>query len=140
MNPESKPTEVSQSAPVDIKTDKSGSLSTAAPSETATNIQEIKTQVLSVLSDLFTYAGQFFEEYQKPLTNIGLIVGVLVAFYLVVAVVDAINELPLLAPIFELIGIGYAIWFVKQYWSAEARTSLWANVQTFLDQVVGKKS
>lgn len=137
MNPESKPTEVSPSVSVEIKTDTSGSLSTEPAT---TNIQEIKTQVLSVLSDLFTYAGQFFEEYQKPLTNIGLIVAVLVAFYLLVAVVDAINDLPLLAPIFELIGIGYTIWFVKQYWSAEARTSLWADVQTFLDQVVGKKS
>jgi glutamyl-tRNA synthetase len=137
MNPESKPTEVSPSVSVEIKTDTSGSLSTEPAT---TNIQEIKAQVLSVLSDLFTYTGKFFEEYQKPLTNIGLIVAVLVAFYLLVAVVDAINDLPLLAPIFELIGIGYTIWFVKQYWSAEARTSLWADVQTFLDQVVGKKS
>ncbi|HIK30525.1 MAG TPA: CAAD domain-containing protein [Oscillatoriales cyanobacterium M59_W2019_021] len=137
MNPESKPSEVSPSVSVEVKTDTSGSLTTET---STTNLQEIKTQVLSVLSDLFTYAGQFFKEYQKPLTNIGLIVALLVAFYLLVAVVDAINDLPLLAPIFELIGIGYTIWFVRQYWSAEARAQLWADIQTFIDKVVGKKS
>lgn len=140
MNPESNPTDVTPSVTVKIETEPHSSLSTATTTETTSNIQEIKAQVLSVLSDLFTYAGQFFQEYQKPLTNIGLIVAALVAFYLLIAVVDAINDLPLLAPIFELIGIGYTIWFVRKYWSAEARTRLWAEVQTFLDQVVGKKA
>jgi hypothetical protein len=140
MNPESKPTEVSQPAKGLGIESEGGSLSSATSSEAmSANVQEIKTQVLSVLSDLFTYAGKFFEEYQKPITNVALIVAVLIAFYLVIAVIDAVNDLPLLAPVFELIGIGYTIWFVKQYWSAEAREQLWVDVKTFTSQVVGPK-
>jgi CAAD domains of cyanobacterial aminoacyl-tRNA synthetase len=139
MNPESKPNDVSQAPKgLGIETE-GGSLSSSSSSDAMNvNVQEIKTQVLSVLSDFFTYAGKFFEEYQKPITNVGLIVAVLIAFYLVIAVIDAVNDLPLLAPLFELIGIGYTIWFVKQYWSAEAREKLWAEVKAFTSQVVGK--
>ncbi|MGL5927275.1 CAAD domain-containing protein [Chroococcidiopsis sp.] len=32
-----------------------------------------------------------------------------------IAIVDVLNDLPLLSPIFELIGLGYSIWFVNRY-------------------------
>ena len=121
-----------------IKTDDGGSITAASPSaSTASNVDEVKAQVLSILSHLFSYIGKFFDEYQKPITNVALIVATLIALYLVAAVVDAINDIPLLTPFFELIGIAYTIWFVRQYWSASAREDLWKDVQAFLDRVVG---
>ena len=121
---------------MNIKTDEGGSI-TAASASTNANVEEVKTQVLAILSHLFSYIGKFFDEYQKPITNVALIVASLITLYLVAAVVDAINDIPLLAPFFELIGIAYTIWFVRQYWSASAREELWKDVQAFLDRVAG---
>lgn len=139
MNSESKAPDVSKTTSPDtmnIKTDEGGSI-TAASASTNANVEEVKTQVLAILSHLFSYIGKFFDEYQKPITNVALIVASLITLYLVAAVVDAINDIPLLAPFFELIGIAYTIWFVRQYWSASAREELWKDVQAFLDRVAG---
>lgn len=139
MNSESKAPDVSKTTSPDtmnIKTDEGGSI-TAASASTNANVEEVKTQVLAILSHLFSYIGKFFDEYQKPITNVALIVASLITLYLVAAVVDAINDIPLLAPFFELIGIAYTIWFVRQYWSASAREDLWKDVQAFIDRVAG---
>ncbi|MGD1903597.1 MAG: CAAD domain-containing protein [Geitlerinemataceae cyanobacterium] len=103
-------------------------------------LKEVKSQVLSILSDLFTYVGDFFAEYKKPLINVGLVVGALIAIYLVAAIVDAINDIPLLSPLFELIGIGYTGWFIFRFLlTAENRAEFSKMVGSFTDKVTGKE-
>jgi hypothetical protein len=103
-------------------------------------LKEVKAQVLSILSDLFTYVGDFFAEYKKPLINVGLVVSALIAIYLVAAIVDAINDIPLLSPLFELVGIGYTGWFIFRYLlTAENRLEFSKMVGNFTDKVTGKE-
>jgi CAAD domains of cyanobacterial aminoacyl-tRNA synthetase len=103
-------------------------------------LKEVKAQILSILSDLFTYVGDFFAEYKKPLINVGLVVGALIAIYLVAAIVDAINDIPLLSPLFELVGIGYTGWFIFRYLlTAENRLEFSKIVGNFTDKVTGKQ-
>jgi hypothetical protein len=103
-------------------------------------LKEVKAQILSILSDLFTYVGDFFAEYKKPLINVGLVVGALIAIYLVAAIVDAINDIPLLSPLFELVGIGYTGWFIFRYLlTAENRLEFSKMVGNFTDKVTGKQ-
>ncbi|PMB15699.1 hypothetical protein CEN47_27330, partial [Fischerella thermalis CCMEE 5319] len=66
----------------------------------------------SFLATLPEYLGSFFNKYRQPLVTIGLIVGAIVAVKVVLAILDALNDIPLVAPTFELIGIGYSAWFV----------------------------
>lgn len=106
--------------------------------ENKDQFNEVKAQVLSVLSDLFGIVGHFFSEYKKPLINVALVVGALVALYLTLSVIDAINDIPLLSPIFELVGIGYSGWFIFRFLlTAEARKELQSKIVNFTNRVTG---
>lgn len=96
-------------------------------------------QVSSFLATLPEYVGSFFNQYKQPLISVGLIVGTIVAVKVLLAVLDALNDIPLVAPSFELIGIGYSAWFVYRYLlKASTRKELANEVTTLKSQVVGK--
>jgi len=91
------------------------------------------------LSKLPDYVGDFFSSYQKPLLTVGLLLAGGITVKVTLAVLDAINDVPLLAPIFELVGIGYTAWFVNRYLlKVETRKELANEFQALRGQVVGK--
>ncbi|MCP6759358.1 hypothetical protein BLD44_021320 [Mastigocladus laminosus UU774] len=93
----------------------------------------------SFLATLPEYLGTFFNKYKQPLVTIGLIVGAIVAVKVVLAILDALNDIPLVAPTFELIGIGYSAWFIYRYLlKASTRQELTSEIATLKSQVVGK--
>ncbi len=97
-------------------------------------------QVSSFLASLPEYVGSFFNQYKQPLVTIGLIVGAIVGVKVLLAVLDALNDIPLVAPTFELIGIGYSVWFVYRYLlKASTRKELTSEITTLKSQVVGKQ-
>ncbi|MBS0017507.1 CAAD domain-containing protein [Limnospira platensis CENA597] len=103
--------------------------------------EEIKEKVVVFLSELPGYVSKFFGEYQKPIVTILLIVVALVTIKVLFAVVDALNDIPLVAPTFELIGMGYAAWFVYRYLlKASTRQELVQEVNSFRQQIFGNKS
>lgn len=103
--------------------------------------EEIKQKVVVFLSELPGYVSKFFGEYQKPIVTILLIVVALVTIKVLFAVVDALNDIPLVAPTFELIGMGYAAWFVYRYLlKASTRQELVQEVNSFRQQIFGNKS
>jgi threonine/homoserine/homoserine lactone efflux protein len=84
---------------------------------------------------------RFFGENKGPLGTIGLIVGGLVTVKLTLAVLDAINDIPLIAPTLELIGIGYTGWFVYRYLlTASNRQELSEQVTSLKNQFLGSDS
>ena len=128
---------------MDLKVEDSGSLAPVSSSseESGQQWEQIKDQALEILSDLPDYVGGFFNQYQKPIITIGLLLGVLIAIRVTMAVVDAINGIPLLAPTFELIGLGYSIWFINRYLlKASARQELLQDVNSLKEQLFGQKS
>lgn len=97
-------------------------------------------QVSSFLATLPDYVGSFFNTYKQPLVTIGLILGSIVAVKILFAVLDALNDIPLVSPTFELIGIGYSVWFVYRYLlKASTRQELTHEISTLKTQVVGNE-
>lgn len=91
------------------------------------------------LSDLPEYLSDFFGEYKRPLTVLGLIFASVVSVKLTLALLNAVNDIPLLAPTFELIGFGYVVWFIYRYlWRAQSRGELVQDFNEFKDEVLGK--
>ncbi len=95
--------------------------------------------VSSFLGSMPEYLGTFFNKYKQPLVSVGLIVGAFVAVKVVLAVLGALNDIPLVAPTFELIGIGYSVWFVYRYLlNAASRQELNSEITTLKSQVMGQ--
>lgn len=144
MDPEMKPTSEMadvETMDMDVNTDDSGSLSTvASQEESGQQWDNIKNTVVDILSELPDYVGGFFNQYQKPIVTVTLLIAVLVTIKVTFAVVDAVNEIPLLAPIFELVGMGYSIWFVYRYMlRASTRQELWQDINGIKSQYLGAK-
>ncbi|QLE54682.1 CAAD domain-containing protein [Nostoc sp. TCL26-01] len=96
-------------------------------------------QVSDFLATLPEYIGGFFNQYKQPLVSVGLIVAAVVAVKVLLAVLDSLNDIPLVAPTFELIGIGYSAWFVYRYLlKASTRQELTEEITTLKSQVVGQ--
>jgi glutamyl-tRNA synthetase len=126
-------------AKIDVAIDEPGTITVTTPE--TTQFQQVKDQVVTILSELPDFVSNFFTEYQKPLINVGLVVGGAIGIKLLLAVLDALNDIPLLAPTFELIGMGYTAWFVYRYLLKEStRQELLAEIESLKDQVVGKNS
>jgi CAAD domains of cyanobacterial aminoacyl-tRNA synthetase len=97
-------------------------------------------QVSTFLATLPEYLGSFFNQYKQPLVTVGLIVGSIVGVKVLLAILDALNDIPLVAPTFELIGIGYSAWFIYRYLlKASTRKELTSEITTLKSQVVGKE-
>ncbi len=120
----------------------SGSASTEAGSAaTMEQIKRATAQVVDKLGDLDKYFGEFFQEYKRPLIALGLFFGLFLSIKLTLAVLEAINEVPVLAPLFELIGLLYSGWFVYRYLlKASNRSELASEMNALKDQVLGRAS
>jgi hypothetical protein len=80
--------------------------------------------------------GEFFQQYQSLLATLGWILSALISVKVLLAVLDAINDIPLLGLFLELVGIGYTIWFVSRYLlTATSRQALTGELNNFKKQV-----
>ena len=128
---------------VDVNIDQPGALTLPPPTNPSTDQprQEWVQPVTDFLSKLPDYVGGFFYDYQKPLITLALLLSGVVTVKVTLAVLDAINDIPLLAPLFELVGIGYTGWFVYRYLlKVETRKELGTEFQALKGQVVGQDS
>jgi hypothetical protein len=114
--------EVAQEVAEEIKAEvKAKDLESATPllSDDSSTGQKIADRVSAVLSDLPDYLQNIFSNYRKPLISLGLVFGAIIAARTLLAVLsttlDVVDDVPLLAATFELIGIGYSAWFIYRY-------------------------
>ncbi|MBE9068877.1 CAAD domain-containing protein [Leptolyngbya cf. ectocarpi LEGE 11479] len=108
--------------------------------DTAEQAKEILAKVASVLGDAPQYVVEIFNEYKRPLTVIGLVFGGLIAIKMMFAILAAINDIPVLAPTMELIGLIYTGWFIYRYLlKASNRSELLSSLGTVKDQITGNK-
>jgi len=95
-------------------------------------------QSIRILFELPEVLGGFFKQYQKPLILTGLFFVAFLTIKCFVAALNAINELPLLPTIFELIGMGYSGWFVYRYLvKASQREELGKILQELKTEFIG---
>lgn len=89
-------------------------------------------QDLAKVENLTITAGESKQQAEKPRIgwkNIALIIAVIYFFRLGLAIADAVDDIPLLGSFFEVVGFGYATWFVSQnLLSAEARQKFWQQL------------
>lgn len=142
MNPEvaqdtNSPEYTTEKMNVTMNNEDPGSLTTVS---TSTNEQwkKVGERVSAFLADLPEYLAEFFGEYRRPIITVSLVIGALIAVKLLLAVLDAINDIPLLSPLFELVGMGYSAWFIYRYvWKAENRQELVNDFNSLKAQVLG---
>jgi len=129
---------VEQKTTTGLKTDL-GTLATGKKSPIADQPwQEWLEPVWDVLGKIPEYTGEFFSKNQQPLISIGLIVLGIVSVKILVAILDAVDDIPLLAPSFQLIGLGYTAWFVWRYlWKASNRQELVSELDALKNQIFG---
>jgi glutamyl-tRNA synthetase len=119
----------------------SGTTKVIITDEPPSQTQQIKEQIISILSEFPAYIGSFYEQYKSPLTVVGVILASIISLKVLLGVIDELNDIPLLAPTFELIGIGYTVWFVYRYLLRSSnRQQLGEEIQALKEQVFGKKS
>ncbi|MEL0588866.1 MAG: valine--tRNA ligase [Planktothrix rubescens PR222] len=95
-------------------------------------------QSITILFELPEVLGGFFKQYQKPLILTGIFFVAFLTIKCFVAALNAINELPLLPTIFELIGMGYSGWFVYRYlFKASQREELGKILQELKTEFIG---
>ncbi|MBW4489415.1 MAG: CAAD domain-containing protein [Trichocoleus desertorum ATA4-8-CV12] len=110
---------------------------TSQSSDQWSQIGERVSYYLGQLPDLLS---DFFSQNQRLLINLGLLFGGIVTVKLTLAILDAVNDIPLLAPTFELVGIGYSAWFVYRYLlKSENRQELSQEIDALKQQVVGSQ-
>ena len=135
----------------DTKTDSSAyaessqpGLNNSAENSTAETVELVKratAQVVDKLGYLDKYFGEFYQEYKRPLIALGLIFGLFLSIKLTLAILEAINDVPVLAPLFELIGLLYSGWFVYRYLlKASNRSELASEMNVLKDQILGRAS
>ncbi len=101
----------------------------------------IGTKISQFLAEIPQDLNKFYSAYKTPLIGIAALAASIVTLKVVLAMLAAVNDIPLVSPIFELIGIGYTGWFVFRYLlKAPTRKELTEEVTSFKKQIMGKNS
>jgi CAAD domains of cyanobacterial aminoacyl-tRNA synthetase len=125
---------------VTVKIDSPGPMATFSTDSSNEQLNDISSKVSEFLADLPSYLSDFFGEYKRPIVNIGLIIAALIALKLLLAVLGAINDLPIFSSMFELIGMGYSAWFIWRYLlKASTREQLGSDFTALKEQILGNK-
>jgi hypothetical protein len=125
---------------VNIDTDETGAVTSVSVDKPNDQWQQIGEKISILLSDLPEYFSAFFAEYRQPIITIGLIIGGVIGIRLILAILDSVNDIPLLAPSLELIGLFYAAWFVYRYLlKASTRKELTDDFNSLKEQVLGDR-
>lgn len=118
----------------------SASLTKVPPITTQLEVQgrQIGRNISVFLAQLPDYLSRFFQQYKQQIITVALILAALIAVRVFLAILDALNDIPLLTPTFELIGIGYTAWFVNRYLlSTSKRQELAQEVKTLKQHIIG---
>ncbi|KGF73422.1 hypothetical protein DO97_20305 [Neosynechococcus sphagnicola sy1] len=106
------------------------------PDATSEQWLQLGEQILDFLKELPAYLISVFRA--RPLVTTGLVIGAAVSAKLLLAVLGALDDIPLVAPTLEVIGIAYSTWFVYRYLlRAYNRQELATQIQELKEQVVG---
>jgi hypothetical protein len=110
-------------------------------SEPESEWQKTTKKVSHFFEQLPDYLSRFFNQNQRAVINVAIVLAAIVTVKVILAVLDAINDVPLLAPTFELIGIGYSTWFTLRYLlKAETRQELTEDMHSFKQQILGEEA
>jgi CAAD domains of cyanobacterial aminoacyl-tRNA synthetase len=112
-----------------------------ANSELDSQVQRVTQQISSFLAELPSNINRFYQDYKTPVLSFAVLLAGIIVLRVSLAIIGAINSIPLVKPIFELIGIGYSGWFAYRYLlNSSARKELAETIDTTKQEVLGTKS
>jgi CAAD domains of cyanobacterial aminoacyl-tRNA synthetase len=102
---------------LDVNTVAPGTLLQLPTSDNPIISPEVKEQVENVIRFLSTFPDYFngLGGYRKPLTTVGLVLVAGLGVAVADGVLARLNTIPLFAPTFELIGLGFTGWVLFRY-------------------------
>jgi hypothetical protein len=87
------------------------------------------------------YLSQIYQENRGAFLTVGLFFAALISLKLMLAIVAAVDSIPLFAPFFQAIGLGYAGWFTYRYLlKADTRQELAGEIDTLKAKVIGRSA
>ena len=123
---------------VGLSTETPGAIS-PKPSPEEKPVQQWVAAVKDFLAKMFDYISEFIADNEKLLVNLLLVFLAIIAVRVTLAILAAINDFPLLSPLFELIGLGYTGWFVYRYlWKESNRQELKTEFNALKAQILGR--
>ncbi len=126
--------------PLGMNASTSAPITKVSPEPATANMPEWMKQSADTLAEIPSYLGQVYQNNKGAVTTVGLFFGVIVGIKLTLAIISAVNEIPLLAPTFELVGIGYTVWFVWRYLlQASTRNELNSEIDGLKSEIFGNK-
>jgi hypothetical protein len=124
--------------PSGLSNDSPGMITPAKSSPADKPVQEWIQIGTDFVAKIYDYIAEFISDNQKVLVNLLLLFLAIIAVRITLAILGAINDIPLLAPMLELIGLGYTGWFVYRYlWKESARQDLIQEFEALKTQVMG---
>ncbi|MBW4452914.1 MAG: CAAD domain-containing protein [Nostoc indistinguendum CM1-VF10] len=118
-----------------------GNLAMLPPaSENEEQWQKVGSQISIFLANIPEYIGRFYQEYKSLFISFALLVITVTALRIFLAVLNAINDIPLLSPFLQLIGLGYTIWFTFRYLLKDStRQELAAEIRLLKKQTLDRE-
>ncbi|RUR83196.1 CAAD domain-containing protein [Chlorogloeopsis fritschii PCC 9212] len=102
--------------------------------------QEIGRKVSEFLEQLPEKVARFVQEYKLPVVSFVLLVVTVITLRILLALLNALNDIPLVAPFMEIVGLGYTVWFTFRYLlKASTRQELAAEISLIKKQIFGRQ-
>jgi hypothetical protein len=127
----------------ELKTEDELSVTKMPPAEplTGEQLQRYGERTSAFIDSLQGYIADFLNTYKPALSTLGWILLAAISVKLILAALDAINDIPFLTLLLQLIGLGYVIWFVYRYLlSAASRQELSQEFESFKQQFLGTEN
>ncbi|MDE5116780.1 MAG: CAAD domain-containing protein, partial [Trichodesmium sp. St2_bin2_1] len=100
---------------------------------------KIEEQFRDIFSNFPDYINQLYQEYQSQLQVIFFLALAILTVKLLASFVQALNRIPILSITFELIGMGYLLWFVYRYLlNQDNRQELLDKIEDIRTEIIGK--
>ncbi|MEO1299401.1 MAG: class I tRNA ligase family protein, partial [Cyanobacteria bacterium J06636_16] len=103
-----------------------------------TEVADFWDTMRPLLEEPLTYLQRFFSDMRRPLTTVGILLLVFIASKVLSALTGTLESIPLIAPLFRLVGIGYSVWFVSQnLLYVEKRRQTWQQIKQWRRETLG---
>jgi hypothetical protein len=98
--------------------------------EAERQLHQISQHTTDFLANLPFYLYRFMSQNRRAIINTLLALALFITLRLIFAVLDVLDDVPLLTPLLQLVGLGYSLWFMNRYLlKAESRRELLQRIQ-----------
>ncbi|MEM1293135.1 MAG: valine--tRNA ligase [Cyanobacteria bacterium P01_H01_bin.162] len=105
----------------------------------AAEVTDFWVTMRPLLEEPLTYIQRFFSDFRRPAGSLILFAALLITLQVLSAIVSTLESLPLVAPLLELVGIGYTAWFIsKNLLYAPKRRQTWQQLAHWRQEVMGE--